>query len=88
LAASLESCWRLVLGGYLTATLNLGEQAAPVAGDHGGGRPGAGEQFLSYDGAEVGSWSLFVVELSDERKGCPALDEIDKKIRIDQMLSH
>jgi hypothetical protein len=53
-----------------------------------GGRPGAGEQFLSYDGAEVDSWSLFVVELSDERKSCPALDEIDIKIRIDQMLSH
>jgi hypothetical protein len=42
-----------------------------------GGRPGAGEQFLSYDGAEVNSWSLFLVELSDERRGCAALDEID-----------
>jgi hypothetical protein len=53
-----------------------------------GGRPGAGEQFLSYDGAEVDSWSLFFVELSGERKGCPALAEIAIEIRIDQMLSH
>jgi len=35
LGSRLESCWRLVLGGYLTATLNLGEQATPMAGDHG-----------------------------------------------------
>jgi hypothetical protein len=43
---------------------------------------------LSDDGAEIDSRSLFLVELSDERKGCPALDEIDIKIRIDQMLGH
>jgi hypothetical protein len=43
---------------------------------------------LSYDGAKVDSRSVVIIDFADEREGCAALDKIDVKISVDQVLGH
>jgi hypothetical protein len=40
-------------------------------------RAGASEQFLSYDGAEIYAWRVFIVKFTDERERLSTLDKVD-----------